>query len=116
MPDLPPFSPDRIHLTVIYEEESHELVTYEGEYRNLMMLIFDRLYTEEFGDCRGMGRCGTCMIEILSSTHAHGRMERNEASTIGKITTIRENIRLSCQLLINSELQGIKIRVLREGR
>ena len=64
-PSFPPR--ERIHITVMYEGEAYELDTYEGEYRNLMMLIFDSLYTEEFGECKGMGRCGTCLVEVLSS-------------------------------------------------
>ena len=104
-----------IQLTVIYEGSSFELETYEGEYRNLMMLIFDKIYTEEFGECKGMGRCGTCMIEILSVEHTLGTMERNEASTIKKITIPRKDIRLACQLLINSDLQHIKVKILKGG-
>ncbi len=117
MPDTLSFQHNnRIHVTVIYEGDPYELDTYEGEYRNLMMLIFDKIYTEEFGECKGMGRCGTCMVEILSSKHTLGPMERNEASTIKKIITPRKDIRLACQLLINSDLQDIKIKIVREGQ
>jgi 2Fe-2S ferredoxin len=111
-----PAQPNRIHITVLYEGDAYELETYEGEYRNLMMLIFDRIYTEEFGECKGMGRCGTCMVEILSDHPALGSLERNEESTIRKITTPRKDIRLSCQLLIDSGLQGLKVKILREGQ
>ena len=117
MPDLSsPAQQNRIQITVLYEEDVYELETIEGEYRNLMMLIFDKIYTEEFGECRGMGRCGTCMVEILSDHSGLGSMERNEESTIRKITMPRKDIRLSCQLLINSGLQGIKVKILREGQ
>ncbi|HEY4155656.1 MAG TPA: 2Fe-2S iron-sulfur cluster-binding protein [Puia sp.] len=105
-----------IHLTVMYEGNWYELDTVEGEYRNLMMLIFDRIYTEEFGDCKGMGRCGTCLVEILSEDHCLGSMARNEESTIRKITAPRKDIRLACQLLINSRLHNIKIKILRDGQ
>lgn len=107
---------NHIHVTVMVEGDAYELDTYEGEYRNLMMLIFDKIYTEEFGECKGMGRCGTCMVEILSSNQPLGPMERNEASTIKKITAPSKDIRLACQLLINSDLQDIKIKILREGQ
>lgn len=112
-PSFPPY--ERIHITVIYEGDAYELDTYEGEYRNLMMLIFDSLYTEEFGECKGMGRCGTCLVEVLSSGQTLDPMERNEESTIKKMTSPRKDIRLACQLLINSSLQDIKIKILREG-
>jgi len=105
-----------IRVTVIYEEDVYELETYEGEYRNLMMLIFDKIFTEEFGECRGMGRCGTCMVEIPGDHQELGPMERNEESTIRKITAPRKDVRLSCQLLINASLQNIKVKILREGQ
>jgi 2Fe-2S ferredoxin len=117
MPDpSSPVQQNQIQITVLYEGDVYELETFAGEYRNLMMLIFDKIFTEDFGECKGMGRCGTCMVEILSDHPALGSLERNEESTIGKITTARKNIRLSCQLLVNSSLQGIKVKILREGQ
>jgi 2Fe-2S ferredoxin len=113
---VPSLQHQPIRITVIYEEDTYELETYEGEYRNLMMLIFDKIYTEEFGECKGMGRCGTCMVEIRSDHHNLGSMQRNEESTIRKITTPRKGIRLACQLMINSGLQDIKVKILREGQ
>jgi 2Fe-2S ferredoxin len=113
---VPSLQHQPIRITVIYEEDTYELETYEGEYRNLMMLIFDKIYTEEFGECKGMGRCGTCMVEIRSDHHNLGDMQRNEESTIRKITTPRKDIRLACQLMINSGLQDIKVKILREGQ
>lgn len=117
MPDTSlPNQQESIRVTVLYEDDVYELDTYEGEYRNLMMLIFDRIYTEEFGECRGMGRCGTCMLEILSGNAELGSMQRNEEATIRKIIHPRKDIRLACQLLINSSLHGIKVKILREGQ
>jgi ferredoxin len=41
-------------------------ICYEGnEYRSLMMLIYDQIYPEGFGECLGMGKCGTCLVEIV---------------------------------------------------
>lgn len=38
-------------------------------------------------------------------------MERNEAATIGKAGLADEAIRLSCQLLINEDLNGAVIEI-----
>jgi len=117
MPDSSsPAQQNLIHITLLYEGDVYELEAPEGAYRNLMMLIFDKIYTEEFGECKGMGRCGTCMVEILGDHPALSSLERNEESTIRKITPLRKDIRLSCQLLVNSSLQGIKVKILREGQ
>lgn len=53
-----------IQFTAWYEGEKYELQTYEGEYRNLMVLLHYKMYIENFGECKGMGRCGTCAIKV----------------------------------------------------
>ncbi len=59
-----------IFIKVLIGDEELQLETYTHEYRNLMMLLFDKIYLEDFGECKGMGRCGTCMIEIVESERA----------------------------------------------
>ncbi len=44
-----------ISLTVTFEGETYHLETHPNEYRNLMILIYDKLSLEDFGDCLGMG-------------------------------------------------------------
>ncbi len=44
-----------IQFTVINEEEAYTVETYTGEYKNLMSLISDKVYVENFGECGGMG-------------------------------------------------------------
>ncbi len=100
-----------ISFEIIYEGESYHITTRRNEYVNLMMLIYDRFADEEFGDCRGMGKCGTCMVEILNAKELSG-FNRNEATTLAKMQVTEQNIRLSCQLLIDDQLNGLKIRVL----
>ena len=77
-----------------------------------MMLIYDKLYPDDFGDCRGMGKCGTCLIEILDCKASPTFMDRNEEATRKRHHIYNENIRLACQILIDEQLDGIKIKVL----
>ena len=56
-----------ISFTIIGEDEEHAIKTYTGEYRNLMALITDKMYVEDCGECKGMGRCGTCGMEIVKT-------------------------------------------------
>lgn len=44
-----------ISVTICCDGKIHEIKTYTNEYRSLMMLIYDQIYTEGFGDCLGMG-------------------------------------------------------------
>lgn len=105
---------DIIKIKVCYEGTTHELETYAGEYRNLMMLIYDRIYVDFFGDCKGMGRCGTCMITILDTDNELPPSDRNEAETIRKSGVAAEGIRLSCQVMINHLLHNTTVIIYQE--
>ncbi|MFI5159798.1 MAG: 2Fe-2S iron-sulfur cluster-binding protein [Sphingobacteriales bacterium] len=97
---------------VDYDGEHHELLTYENEYRSLMMLIYDRVFTESFGECLGMGKCGTCLVEITSQRMAPTAYERNEETNLLNAGQTKGNIRLACQLMIDEKMDGLEVKVL----
>ena len=100
-----------IRFTIIGEDASYVIETYTGEYRNLMALITDKIYVEDFGECKGMGRCGTCVVEIMDiEDHLH-LLQRNEEATMKKIGITNPNYRLACQVLINEELKNATFRI-----
>ena len=103
-----------IFFSLIYSDEELEVSTYEGEYRNLMILINEKIYVEDFGECRGTGRCGTCLVEVEGVTDLALHLERNEKSTLEKCAVKRPNLRLSCQIMINSALHNAKITIVEE--
>lgn len=93
-------------------EQTWTLRTYEGEYRSLMALIKDQVYTEYFGDCGGIGRCGTCAV-VLPEVHVllEG-YSRNEATTLERLDAALARLRLSCQVPVTAALHGMHLRVL----
>lgn len=101
-----------IKIKVIYEGETHHLETKKHAYTNLMMWLFDELVYEDFGDCRGTGRCGTCLIEVLEEPETLTGLDRNEVNTLNKMNIEELRTRLACQLLVNESLNGIKIKIL----
>lgn len=101
-----------IHISVKYNGNIHKLITYPNEYRSLMMLIGDRLFMESFGECRGMGKCGTCLVEIISNPHTLTGFDRNEHNSLLRAGSTTENKRLSCQLIIDEQMDGAEIKVL----
>ena len=103
-----------ISFKLIYGEEEIDVQTHEGEFRNLMVLINEKIYVEDFGECKGIGRCGTCLVEINSPRIAP-ELDRNEQSTLDKCDVQNKSFRLSCQLLINDYLQNAIVKIV-EGR
>jgi 2Fe-2S ferredoxin len=101
-----------ISVTICYEGKVHEIKTYTNEYRSLMMLIYDQIYPEGFGDCLGMGKCGTCLVEIISSIHEPSYYERNEEMTLLRTGVSGKEVHLSCQIMIDEFIDGIKVNML----
>ncbi len=106
------FPENKICLTIFYDSEEFKLQTYHGEYRDLKCLIQDRLYTEDFGDCGGMGRCGTCLVEVIGLKGEAALKKRNESTTLGRLSSIGPEIRLACQIRVDDSLSNVLIRVL----
>jgi ferredoxin, 2Fe-2S len=103
---------DFIHFTVYYAGEKHELKTYRYEYRNLMVLLYDKIYIEDFGECKGMGRCGTCAIKVTGLPHSVQTLERNEERTLFKMGIQGGDVRLACKLLVDEHLANIVVEIL----
>ena len=99
-----------ISFKLINGQEEISVHTHEGEYRNLMVLINEKIYVEDFGECKGIGRCGTCLVEIDSPQLAPD-MDRNEKSTLNKCDVQNDNLRLSCQIMVNEFLQNATVKI-----
>lgn len=103
-----------INFTLSYFGEETKIITYESEFRNLMILINEKIYVEDFGECKGTGRCGTCLVEVEGLTGLSANKERNEETTLEKCAVKKANLRLSCQIMINNDLKNAKIKVVEE--
>lgn len=103
-----------ISFTLICLAEVITVETYEGEFRNLMVLINEKIFVQDFGECKGIGRCGTCLVETDGLNGAASVMERNEKSTLAKCAVKKTNLRLSCQVMINSALKNSVITIVEE--
>jgi 2Fe-2S ferredoxin len=97
---------------IINDGEEVPVHTYKGEYRDLRALINDRCYVEDFGQCGGLGRCGTCLVDIHEGSAHLQELTRNEATTLNKAGMNYLGARLSCQIPINDELSNTVIHIL----
>jgi 2Fe-2S ferredoxin len=102
----------KINFVIVENNNNHAIETYVGEYPNLMFLLRDKLLLDGFGECGGVGRCATCIIEIKGIKGNSIKKERNEPTTLSKMGYEEDDIRLSCQLFITSDLEECKIEIL----
>ncbi len=101
-----------IRFSVIVEKEEYEIETFTGEYRSLMALLCDKIYVESFGECKGMGRCGTCVVKITGLRKAITALQRNEEQTLAKMGVQFTGMRLSCQILADESLANTVVHVI----
>ena len=102
----------KIRFTVTESGTIHEIETYIHEYPNLMFLLRDKLFLDDFGECGGVGRCATCIIKLNGVEGNALKKDRNEPATLSKLGYTAENIRLSCQLYITTDLEDSQIEIL----
>jgi 2Fe-2S ferredoxin len=101
-----------ITLFIEYNGNRQTVETFAGEYRNLMVLIKDQLWVEGIGECGGMARCGTCMVELLNAGDNLIATDIKETAVIRRTITSGSTIRLSCQMLVDETLNGLHIKVI----
>lgn len=103
---------NKIQFTVIENGHSQLIETFPSSYPNLMFLLKDNLGLDSFGECGGVGRCATCVINAEGITGNSILKDRNEPTTLSKMGYEEESTRLSCQLYITPDLDGATITIL----
>ena len=101
-----------IEFTGSYEGQEYYLRTYENEYRNLMVLLKDKICPEDFGQCGGMGRCGTCLVNVTGLANSPTDSYRNEQATLAKMGMQDQATRLSCQIQVDEDLKSAVVEIL----
>jgi ferredoxin, 2Fe-2S len=88
-----------IAFTIGYAGEAYNMHTYWHEHRDLRALIKKKLKLEGFGQCGGLGRCGTCLVHVGPAQP-------------GFINAPEGYMALACQLPISDDLSNALITVL----
>jgi 2Fe-2S ferredoxin len=105
---------NNIHFRVNCGEEDFFIRTYLNEYENLMQLLREKVFLDGFGECQGTGKCGTCLIKTFGITGNSQIMDRNEPNTLIKMGIGHPLIRLSCQILVSSDLHNASITIMED--
>jgi 2Fe-2S ferredoxin len=101
-----------INFTVIENGTKIPITTHHSSYPNLMFLLKNELQLESFGECGGVGRCATCVVQTTGIKGNSAIKDRNEPATLSKLGFEEASIRLSCQIYITKDLDGAEIRIL----
>lgn len=98
--------------TVLCDKREYILQVHKNEYRNLMVLLKDRICPDDFGQCGGMGRCGTCLVRISGFTENSMLSYRDEQVALKRMGISDTGIRLSCSIPVDEDLMSVIVELL----
>jgi ferredoxin, 2Fe-2S len=88
-----------IAFTIGYAGAAYSMRTYWHEHRDLRALIKAKLKLGGFGQCGGLGRCGTCLVFVGQTQPDVGNTPKGYKA-------------LACQLPISDDLSNAYITIL----
>lgn len=106
-----------VHLTIIdRHNREHRVLAPTDMNMNLMELIRSYELAPEgtIGICGGMAMCASCQCYI-ESAHTLPERSEEEDAMLADARYVRDNSRLSCQIPITEELEGLVVRLAPEG-
>ncbi len=85
---------------------------YARTYKNLMAFLSAKLELDDMGECKGMGRCGTCQIRIENDCSLIGDYDGNEINTLKMLGNIDPKVRLACKIYFNEQIDNMVISII----
>lgn len=97
-------------MPTIVAETATGTKTIEAPQGKKLVLVLEDAGIDILHRCGGNARCTTCRVEILEGDPGEmGELERNRLAMEAELA---ENVRLSCQIRVNSDL---KVRVINQA-
>jgi len=62
--------------------------------------------------CGGMALCATCQVEILEGMEKLTEPKEAELDMLDTLPVLLEGSRLSCQIRVNDQIDGLKLRII----
>ncbi|WP_266206080.1 2Fe-2S iron-sulfur cluster-binding protein [Pontibacter kalidii] len=103
-------------IKIYVEQESGERIELEAPL-DMNLSVMEVLKANEFpvqAVCGGMAICATCHVEVLESGELP-EMNDDEAYMLETLPHATESSRLSCQLRVNPDLDGLVVRIMPEA-
>jgi 2Fe-2S ferredoxin len=65
--------------------------------------------------CGGMALCATCHVEVIKGFDSLPEITNDEYVMLDTLPNITDTSRLSCQLKLSPEMEGITVKVMGDG-
>ncbi len=102
-----------IKITIIDRQgEKHEVDAPTDMNMNIMEVVRSYELAPEgtIGICGGMAMCASCQCYVMSN-HELPEMSYDEDLMLSEAFNVKENSRLSCQIFVKEELNGLEIEL-----
>lgn len=76
--------------------------------------LMELLKANEFpvlATCGGMALCATCCVDVLEGLEKLPEMNDDEYAMLDTLPDLLPNSRLACQLHLNMEMEGLKVKL-----
>ena len=103
-------------INIYVEQDNGERIALEAP-TDMGLSVMEVLKANEFdvqAVCGGMAICATCHVQVLESGELP-EMNDDEAYMLETLPHATESSRLSCQLRVNPELDGLVVRIMPEA-
>lgn len=65
--------------------------------------------------CGGMALCATCHVSVVKGYENLGEISNDEYAMLDTLPNITDTSRLSCQLRLKAELDGMVVKIMGDG-
>lgn len=65
--------------------------------------------------CGGMALCATCHVEVIKGFEQLNSISDDEYAMLDTLPNITDTSRLSCQLKLSSEMDGLTVKIMGDG-
>lgn len=98
------------------EGVTHEVLAPTDMAMNLMEVVRSYELAPEgtIGICGGMAMCASCQCYVINDI-ALPEMQDDEEAMLSEAFYVKENSRLSCQIFITPELEGLEVELAPES-
>ncbi len=104
-----------INLTVTDTDGSQRSIQVKPSRSSSLMEVLTRENFDVPAICGGMAGCGTCHIAVLKGGEVLHQPEDDEEFMLDSLPNYTEQSRLSCQIPLTQELDGMEIKVVGDG-
>ena len=100
-----------IKLTVVDRDDTEQEIEIPTDINLNLMEVLKASEYHVLATCGGMALCATCHVQVLEGLDQLAEAQDAELDMLDTLPDAGSDSRLACQLKVNEQLNGIKIKI-----